>query len=95
MVWYEFRTGDTVPMVFALRGIVEADAPEPTMLRASRDFWIVTFKDGRQYFSFDGEHISQGDMGKYGIFLTSTERGGATGVMLFIGRREDMPPELR
>ena len=95
VVWYEFHAGDEVPMVFVLRGIVEADAPQAISLRATRDFQVVVFQDGRQFFSFDGRHLFQGELGKFGLFLTSNEGRPMTGVMLFIGQREVMPAELR
>lgn len=95
VVWYEFRAGDRVPMIFVLQGIVKAEAETPVFLEATRDFWVVVYKDGRQFFSFDGAHLYRGELGKFGLFLAATEEGPASAVMLFIGQRADMPAELR
>jgi hypothetical protein len=95
VVWFEFRQGDSVPMVFLVKGIVDAEADTPVRLTASRDFWVVSFRDGRQFFSFDGKSLYGGQVGKFGLFLTSDGQGPATGIMLYIGRPQDAPPELR
>ncbi len=95
VVWFEFKQGDAVPMVFLVKGIVDAEADAPIRLTATRDFWVVSFRDGRQFFSFDGRSLYQGQVGKFGLFLTSDGQGPATGIMLYIGRPQDAPPELR
>lgn len=95
VVWYEFRTGDRVPMIFILQGIVKAEANAPVTLEATRDFWVVVFQDGRQFFSFDGQNLYRGELGKFGLFLAGTDEGPASAIMLFIGQRQGMPAELR
>ncbi|HJK91810.1 MAG TPA: hypothetical protein RMH85_11445 [Polyangiaceae bacterium LLY-WYZ-15_(1-7)] len=98
VVWYDFQPGDEVPMVFGLLGVASAgtgDGPIPMVAR--RPFSIVVFRDGRTRMSFDGEHLWGGDFGKWGVVLHPNEATGRgeLGLLLFMGRPQDMPEELR
>jgi hypothetical protein len=95
-VWFEFVPGDEVPMSFVLAGIFESVTPEPIRLVAKQHFWVVQ-RDGATFFSFDGRRLVRGDqLAKWGLLLgTSGEQAGRAGVILLVGRPQDLPPQLR
>lgn len=96
VVWYDFEAGDDVPFGLGLLGIAEAVTEEPVRMVARRDFSIVMFPDGRTMFSFDGRSlVSSQSVARWSIALGAHE-GQARGVIvLVLGRRQDLPEELR
>ncbi|MEZ4251901.1 MAG: hypothetical protein R3B99_27125 [Polyangiales bacterium] len=96
-VWYEFHPGDEVPMTFVLAGIFESATPQPIRMVAKQHFWIVVQQGGQTYFSFDGRQLMRGDqLAKWGVLLgTEGDDAGQTGVLLLVGRPQDLPPAMR
>ncbi len=96
MVWYDFEAGDEVPLAFGLVGVSQAVTEQPARMVAQRPFSIVVFPDGRTMFSFDGAHLTDPRVAaRWSIALGSDAQGGRAAVILFIGRREDMPQEMQ
>lgn len=96
-VWFEFHPGDEVPMSFVLAGIFESATPQPVRMVAKQHFWVVVQREGTTFFSFDGRRLVRGDqLAKWGLLLgTSGEQAGRSGVILLVGRPQDLPPDLR
>lgn len=95
VVWYEFQKGDVVPMKFALIGMVQAEGPNDMKLVATRPFYVVTFKDGRTMFSFDGKKLVAEPFAKWAMLVGPGEQRGETAFLLYVGRRDEMPEQLR
>lgn len=63
---------------------------------AQRPFSVVVFPNGRTLFSFDGHTLTSGDQAaRWSSLLGSSETGGRAGLLLFVGRQQDLPAELR
>lgn len=95
-VWFEFREGDEVPLRFVAAGVAEGANETPIRVRATRTFWIVRFKNGPPAFSFDGEHTTL-QSGRAALAFLPGEHGGPNelGLVVVLGRPEDLPVELR
>ena len=96
-IWLEFRKGDQVPVDFLLVGVVEGISEPPVHARAARTFYLVLSKHGPPRFSFDGKTIVHQDAGRAAIALTRTKDANKNqvGVVVFLGKPEDAPPQLR
>jgi hypothetical protein len=96
VVWYDFDVGDEVPLVFGLVGVSEAFTDPPARMVAQRPFSIVVFPDGRTMFSFDGHSLTSGQMAaRWSMALGTENDRGRAALILYIGRPQDIPPELR
>ncbi len=95
-VWFEFREGDEVPLRFVAAGVAEGGSETPMRVRATRTFWIVRFKNHPPAFSFDGEHTTF-QSGRAALAFLPGENGSPNelGLVVVLGRPEDLPVELR
>lgn len=95
VVWYDFEAGDDVPLVFGLVGVSEA-VSEPVHWVARRPFSVVVFPDGTTMFSFDGQSLTSATLAaRWSVALDADEGGARAALLVFIGERSDMPPELQ
>jgi hypothetical protein len=92
-VWYEFQPGDDVPLAMVFTGVVESATP--IRAKAKRNFWLVVQKDRPIEFSFDGEHVVNQNAGQVALALGQHEGNNHVGVLVYLGRPEDTPSELR
>lgn len=92
-VWYEFQPGDDVPLAMVFTGVVESATP--IHAKAKRNFWLVVQKDRPIEFSFDGEHVVNQNAGQVALALGRAEGGNQVGVLVYLGRPEDTPAELK
>lgn len=92
-VWYEFQPGDDVPLAMVFTGVVEGVTP--IHAKAKRNFWLVVQKDRPIEFSFDGEHVVNQNAGQVALALGHAEGGNQVGVLVYLGRPEDTPAELK
>ena len=96
VVWFDFEAGDEVPLEFGLLGVGEGVTEQPTRMVAQRPFSIVIFPDGRTMFSFDGSSLTSPQMAaRWSIALGTDGQRGRVGLVLFIGRPQDMPQQVR
>ncbi|MBS2015043.1 MAG: hypothetical protein JST00_19285 [Deltaproteobacteria bacterium] len=93
IVWYEFRQGDEVPLATLFTGVVEGGTG--TKAIAKRTFWMVMEKNRPVRFSFDGEHVVEANAGTASIGLGRESNINHVAVVVYVGRPEDAPPELR
>lgn len=92
-VWYEFQPGDDVPLAMVFTGVVESATP--IRAKAQRNFWLVVQKDRPIEFSFDGEHVVSQNAGQVALALAHADGGNHVGVLVYLGRPEDTPTELK
>jgi hypothetical protein len=93
VVWYEFQPGDDVPLAMVFTGVVESATP--IHAKAKRNFWLVVQKDRPIEFSFDGEHVVSQNAGQVALALGRAEAGNQVGVLVYLGRPEDTPEQLK
>jgi hypothetical protein len=93
VVWYEFRKGDEVPMAMLYTGVVEGESP--MRAKATQTFWLVVEKNAPPRFSFDGEHVVDQNAGSAAIALGRKNGENRVGVVVYLGKPEDAPAELR
>ncbi|MEM9194664.1 MAG: hypothetical protein AAGF12_36130 [Myxococcota bacterium] len=93
VVWYEFRQGDEVPMLFAFLGMGEMGS-EDLQMTVTRPFWVVVFEDGRSLFSFDGSSLIQNPFSRWGLIIGRGENRGSTALLMYVGPRDEAPEEL-
>jgi len=90
--WFEFHPGDEVPLQFLYKGVVEAATP--VKATAKRQFWLVFQPNAPPMFSFDGKSVTASG-GKAGMLVGRDGETNFVGVVTYIGKPEDAPPELR
>ena len=93
VVWYEFKPGDTVPLAMVFTGVVESATP--IHAKAKSNFWLVVQKGQPIAFSFDGEHVVAQNAGQVALALGQHEGTNQVGVLVYMGRPEDTPSELK
>jgi len=94
VVWYEFQTGDQVPMGFAFLGMAEMGSNDLRMT-VRRPFWIVVFQSGRTSFSFDGRHLEDNPFSRWGMVIGRGEQRGSAGLLMYVGPANEAPAALR
>ncbi len=93
VVWYEFRKGDEVPMAMLYTGVVEGETP--MRAKAVRTFWLVVEKNAPPRFSFDGVNVVDQNAGTAAIALGRRNGENQVGVVVYLGKPEDAPAELK
>lgn len=73
--------------------VVESETP--IHAKAKRNFWLVVQKDRPIELSFDGEHIVAQNAGQVALALGHAEAGNQVAVVVYLGRPEDTPAELK
>lgn len=92
-VWFEFRKGDNVPLGMLFTGVVEGGAPIVAV--AKQTFWLVVERNAPPRFSFDGKNVVSQDAGMVALALHRAGNQNNVGVVVYLGKPEDAPPELK
>lgn len=90
--WFEFRPGDEVPLQFLYKGVIEAATP--VKATAKKQFWLVFQPNSPPRFSFDGKSVTTNG-GSAGMLVGRDGETNFVGVVTYLGKPEDAPPELR
>lgn len=90
--WFEFHQGDEVPLAMIYTGVIETKTP--IVVRAARPFWLVVTPNQPARFSFDGKSI-ESSFGKAGVMVGHEKGTNFVGLAVYIGKPEDMPPEMK
>lgn len=90
--WFEFHQGDEVPLAMLYTGVIETKTP--LVVRAARPFWLVVTPNQPTRFSFDGKSI-ESSFGKAGVLVGHEKGTNFVGLAVYIGKPEDMPPEMK
>jgi hypothetical protein len=92
-VWYEFRPGDEFPIAMIFTGVLEAG--NPIRAKVVRPFWLIMSRGMEPRFSFDGQHVYPQKTGMAAIGLAREADLNHVGVVVYIGKPEDTPPEMQ
>ena len=92
-VWYEVQAGDELPLHFVFAGVANGVNEMPLVLKAQKPFYFVSRKDGRFYFSFDGQTIAH-EAGKFAITLVPGPPSNKAGILIYLGKPEEMEATL-
>jgi hypothetical protein len=90
--WFEFHIGDEVPLAMLYSGVLESKTP--IVVRAARPFWLIVTPNQPTRFSFDGK-TSESSFGKAGVIVGHAKGTNFVGLAVYIGKPEDMPPEMK
>jgi hypothetical protein len=90
--WFEFHTGDEVPLAMLYTGVLESKTP--VVARAARPFWLIVAPNQPARFSFDGKSAVS-SFGKAGVGITHDAGRNYVGLLVYIGKPEDAPHEMR
>ncbi len=94
VVWYEFKPGDELPVMFGFIGMAEMGSDELPLV-VKRPFWIVAFEDGRTSFSFDGKTLISNPFSRWGMLLGTGEERGKMAVIMYVGPANEAPEQLK
>lgn len=93
-VWYEVQEGDELPLVFLFSGVAQGMSDVPVVLKAQKTFFLVYRGDGGFHFSFDGKTVAA-NAGRVALTLIPGPPANRAGLILYIGRPEDMETALK
>ena len=90
--WFEFHVGDEVPLAMLYMGVLESKTP--VIVKAVRPFWLIVTPIQPTRFSFDGKSVEV-SFGKAGVLVGHEKGTNFVGLAVYIGKPEDMPPEMK